>query len=59
MHTKFGSKPEAKRLFGRPRGRCEDTKLNLREIGLDGVEWTHVANDRLAPVSTEVNPLVP
>jgi hypothetical protein len=33
-------KPEGKRLLGRPRRRWVDNiKINLREIGWDGVEW--------------------
>jgi hypothetical protein len=33
-------KPEGKRQLGRPRRRWEDgIKMNLREIGLGGVDW--------------------
>jgi hypothetical protein len=33
-------KPEGKRPLGRPRGRWADNiKMDLREIGWDGVEW--------------------
>jgi hypothetical protein len=32
--------PEGKRTLGRPRRRCVDNiKMDLREIGWDGVEW--------------------
>jgi hypothetical protein len=32
-------KPEEKRLFGRPRRRCEDNnRLNLRKIRWEGVD---------------------
>jgi hypothetical protein len=34
-------KPEGKRPLGRPRCRLLDTiKMNLREIGWDGIVWT-------------------
>jgi hypothetical protein len=37
-------KPERKRLFGRPRHRWEDNiKMHLREVGLEGVDWTDLA----------------
>jgi hypothetical protein len=40
-------KPEGKRLLGRPRRRWEDgIKMDLREIGWEGVEWIHLAQDR-------------
>jgi hypothetical protein len=32
-------KPERKRPLGRPRQRCVDNKIDLREIGWDGVDW--------------------
>jgi hypothetical protein len=33
-------KPEGKRLLGRPSLRCVDNiKMDLREIGWDGVDW--------------------
>jgi hypothetical protein len=39
--------PERKRLYGRPRSRCKDNiKMNLREIGCEGVDWYHLARDR-------------
>jgi hypothetical protein len=37
-------KPEGKRPLGRPRRRWEDgLKMDLREIGWEGVEWIHLA----------------
>jgi hypothetical protein len=36
-------KPEMKRPLGRPRRRFEDIKTDLTEIGLDGVDWIHLA----------------
>jgi hypothetical protein len=39
--------PEGKRPLGRPRRRWVDNiKLNLREIGWDGVDWIDMAQDR-------------
>jgi hypothetical protein len=40
-------KPEGKRPLGRPRCRWEDgIRMNLREIGLGGVDWIRLAQDR-------------
>jgi hypothetical protein len=40
-------KPEGKRPLGRPRRRWEDgIRLDLREIGLEGVDWIRLAQDR-------------
>jgi hypothetical protein len=40
-------KPEGKRPLGRPRRRWEDEiRMNLREIGLGGVDWIRLAQDR-------------
>jgi hypothetical protein len=40
-------KPEWKRPFGRPRHQWEDNiKMDLREIGWEGVDWIHLAQDR-------------
>jgi hypothetical protein len=40
-------KPEGKRPLERPRRRWEDgIKMDLRETGLGGVEWIHMAQDR-------------
>jgi hypothetical protein len=39
--------PEGKRPLVRPRHRWEDNiKLDLREIGIDGVNWIRLARDR-------------
>jgi hypothetical protein len=40
-------KPEGKRPMGRPRRRWEDgIRMDLREIGLVGVDWIRLAQDR-------------
>jgi hypothetical protein len=40
-------KPEGKRLLGRPRHRWEDNiTMDLREIGLEVVDWIHLSQDR-------------
>jgi hypothetical protein len=40
-------KPEGKKPLERPRRRWEDgIKMDLKEIGLWGVEWIHLAQDR-------------
>jgi hypothetical protein len=40
-------KPEGKRLLKRPRHRWEDNiRTDLKEIGCEGVDWLHVAQDR-------------
>jgi hypothetical protein len=39
-------KPEGKRPLGRPRRRWEDgIRMDLREIGLEGVDWIRLAQD--------------
>jgi hypothetical protein len=46
---------EGKRPLGRPRHRWEDNiKMDLREIGIDGANWT-----RMAFVNTVMNLRVP
>jgi hypothetical protein len=56
-------KPEGKRPLGRPRRRCVDNiKMDLRDIGWDGVSWIDVAQDRdqlRALVNTVLNLRVP
>jgi hypothetical protein len=40
-------KPEGKRPLGRPRRRWEDRiRMDVREIGLGGVDWTRLAQNR-------------
>jgi hypothetical protein len=40
-------KPEGKRTLGRPRWRWVDNvKMDLRETGLDGMDWIDLAQDR-------------
>jgi hypothetical protein len=52
-------KPEGKRPLGRPWRRCEDGfRMDIREIGLGGVDWIRLAQDRdrrRAVVSAVVN----
>jgi hypothetical protein len=56
-------KPEGKRPLERPRRRCVDNiKINLREIGLDGMDWIDLSQDRYqwrALVNTVINLRVP
>jgi hypothetical protein len=56
-------KPEEKRPRGRPRRRWVDNiKMDLREIGWDGVHWIEMAQDRdqwRALVNTVMNLRVP
>jgi hypothetical protein len=43
----FGGKPEGKRPLGRTRRRWEDgIRKDLRKIGLRGVDWIRLAQDR-------------
>jgi hypothetical protein len=40
-------KPEVKRPLGRPRRRWEDgIRMDLRVIGLGGVDWSRLSQDR-------------
>jgi hypothetical protein len=42
-----GQKPEGKKPLGRPRCRREDDiRMDLSEIGLEVVGWTHLAQNR-------------
>jgi hypothetical protein len=54
---------EGKRPLGRPRRRWEDNiKMDLREIGIDGQNWIHLAQDMVqwwAFVNTVMNLRVP
>jgi hypothetical protein len=40
-------KPERKRPLGRPRRRWEDIRMDLRGIGWQGMDWIHLAQDRV------------
>jgi hypothetical protein len=55
--------PEGKRPVGRPRRRWKDnTKMDLREIGIDEANWIRLAQDRVqgrAVVKTVMNLRVP
>jgi hypothetical protein len=54
---------EGKRLLGRPRRRWEDNiKMDLRKIGIDGANWSRLAQDRVqwrVFVNTVMNVRVP
>jgi hypothetical protein len=56
-------KPEGKRPLGTPRRRSVDNiKIDLREIGWDGMEWINLAENRdqwRALVNTVMNLRVP
>jgi hypothetical protein len=56
-------RPEGKRPLGRPRRRWEDNiKMDLREIGIERVNWIRLAQDRVqwrAFVNTVMNLRVP
>jgi CRISPR/Cas system-associated protein Cas7 (RAMP superfamily) len=55
-------RPKGKQLLGRPRRRWEDIKMDLREIGLEVVDWIHLAQDRdrwRAVVKAVMNLMVP
>jgi hypothetical protein len=56
-------KPEGKRPLGRPRRRWEaNIRIDLREIGLAGMDWIVVVQDRdqwRALVNTVINLRVP
>jgi hypothetical protein len=56
-------KSEGKRPFGRPRRRWVDNiKINVREIGWDGLDWIYLSQDRdewRALVNTVMNLRVP
>jgi hypothetical protein len=56
-------RPEGKRPLGRSRRRWEDNiKMDLREIGIVGENWSQLAQDRVqwrAFVNTVMNLLIP
>jgi hypothetical protein len=39
-------KPEGKRPLGRPRRKWDNTKMYLKEIGCDRMEWLNMARSR-------------
>jgi hypothetical protein len=54
----FGGKPEGRGPLGRRRRRCNNVNINVREIGLRGLKWIRLAQDRdqwRALVNTIVN----
>jgi hypothetical protein len=56
----FVGKIEEKRQPGRPRGRWGDNiKMDLREIGWDGMDWIDLAQEWRALVNTVMNLRVP
>jgi hypothetical protein len=63
VYRVFVGKSEGNRPLGRPRRRWDiNVKLDLREIGIDGVKWIRLAQDRVqcrAFVNTVMNLLVP
>jgi hypothetical protein len=47
MYKILAGKPEEKGLLGRPMYRWEDnTRMDLTEIGWEGVDWIQVPQDR-------------
>jgi len=48
MYRVLVGRYEGKRPLGRPRHGCEDNiKMDLREIGINGVKWIWLAQDRV------------
>jgi hypothetical protein len=62
-HRVSVGKPEGKRRLGKRRRRWEDNiKMDLKGMGQEGVDWTHLAEDRdklWALVNAVMNLLVP
>ena len=47
VYSVLVGKPEGKRPLGRPRRRWEDNiKMDLQEVGLWGMDWIELAQDR-------------
>jgi hypothetical protein len=45
-HKMLVGKPEGKRPLGKPRRRWEDNiRMDLSEIGWEGVDWIHLPQD--------------
>jgi hypothetical protein len=48
LHRVLIGRTEGKRLLGRPKCRWEDNiKMDLREIGMDVMNWIWLAQDRV------------
>jgi hypothetical protein len=62
-HKILVGKPEGKRPLGRTRNRSKyKIRVDLREIGWEGEDWTHLDQDRVqwrAVVNTVMNLRVP
>jgi hypothetical protein len=63
VYSVLVGRPKGKRPLGRPRCRWEDNiKMDLTEIGIDGMNWIQLAQDRVqwrAFVNTVTNLQVP
>ena len=47
VYSVLVGKPEGKRSLRRPRRRWEDNiKMDLQEVGCEGVDWNELAQDR-------------
>ena len=47
MYRVLVGKPEGKRPLGRPRRKWEgNIKMDLQEVGLEGMDWIDLAQDR-------------
>jgi hypothetical protein len=59
----LAGKPEGKRPLGRYGRKWEDNiKMDIREIGIGGVDWIHLAQDRVrwrVPVNIVMSHWVP
>jgi hypothetical protein len=59
----FSRKPEGKRPLGRCRCRWDNIRMDLREMGLEVMDWMYLAQDRgcwWAPMNVLMNsPWVP